>query len=336
MSDTNMNNGITKVYASQDWVKENTVKSWNELEDRPFWEDEPVETVLFEGTVSNDAEIDNFALVASQEYTVTLDGVEYILTAWEGDGAVVVGSESLWWGEDYVDTEPPFVLGDGWFYTVNEGEQHTLKVVGEVKEVHQLDKKYIPTHNVLYDADTGENISNNRNINQLYIAGVVCDNSPPPSTMHPTLQAEINGNTAELVFREGFLANMLPTIHIFVDLKFDSSDFPTSDGQSWSYTTYQNFWNSADKAAFEDGRFYLLVFFDMVSVPQNYRLFTFHYCEQSEDGSMYKHFFENTFYKDGWYHEKVILNIPCNADFKIGNNDEPFTIEEIEYTITKL
>lgn len=118
--------------------------SWNDLKDRPFYEEVHKETVLFDGTVDSDCDVDCGSLAVGREYTVTLDGAKYILTAWDGDGFAVIGSESLWNGDDYVDTEPPFVLGDCWFYTVKEGDEHTLKLVGDTVEVHRIDEKYLP------------------------------------------------------------------------------------------------------------------------------------------------------------------------------------------------
>ena len=50
------------------------------MKNRPFWTGEPVETVLFDGIVENDAEIEA-DLIVGQEYKVTLNGTEYITTA---------------------------------------------------------------------------------------------------------------------------------------------------------------------------------------------------------------------------------------------------------------
>lgn len=139
-----------------DWTQ-NDPTAPDYVKNRPFWTGDPVDTVLFEGTVVND-DAPGIELIVGQEYTVTLDGVEYVLTAWDGgDGSVALGSESVWWGNEYVDTEPPFALGvwDGgtWFYTINEGEEHTLKVVADIAEVHKIDEKYLPGQ-TLYDNRT--------------------------------------------------------------------------------------------------------------------------------------------------------------------------------------
>lgn len=126
-----------------DW-NQNDPTAPDYVKNRPFWTDDPKETVLFDGTVENDGNVP-VELINGQEYTVTLDGVEYVLTAQEDDeGYVYIGSESLWWEEDYVDSEPPFVYGDGWFYTVNDGDTHTFTVVSTLAEIHKIESKYLP------------------------------------------------------------------------------------------------------------------------------------------------------------------------------------------------
>ncbi len=128
-----------------DW-NQNNPSAPDYVKNRPFWTGDPVESVLFDGTFGSfEAELPiEIALTAGQEYTVTLDGVEYVLTARELDGVTCVGSESLFWGNEYVGTEPPFVLAGSWITTVNEGEQHTLKIIGDVVTIHKLDAKYLP------------------------------------------------------------------------------------------------------------------------------------------------------------------------------------------------
>lgn len=157
VSEVNGDGRVTKVEAvdmptggdsvQPDW-NQNDATAPDYVKNRLAWTDDPVETVLFDGIVVNDDSID-IELIVGQEYVVTLDGTEYVLTAWDdGDGSVVIGSESLWWGDEYVSTEPPFVLGvysDGaWFYTINEGDEHTLRVVSNIVEVHKIDEKYLP------------------------------------------------------------------------------------------------------------------------------------------------------------------------------------------------
>lgn len=133
-----------------DW-NQNDPTSPDYVKNRLAWTDDPVETVLFDGTVVNDDLMDiDIELIVGQEYVITLDGVEYVLTA-QGIGHIVfIGSESLFLDNDYIDTEPPFVFGiydsGSRFYTIN-GEyedEHSLKIVADIAEIHKLDEKYLP------------------------------------------------------------------------------------------------------------------------------------------------------------------------------------------------
>lgn len=145
-----LNSIITRV------KKAETPSDWNQndpampdyVKNRLAWTDDPMETVFFNGTVVNNDSID-IELIVGQEYVVTLDGAEYVSTAWDdGDDCIIIGSESLWRETNYIDTELPFTFGtwgDGsWFYTINDGEEHSFKVSGNVAEVHKIDEKYLP------------------------------------------------------------------------------------------------------------------------------------------------------------------------------------------------
>lgn len=124
-----------------DW-NQNDPAAPDYVKNRPFYIGDPVETVLFDGAVENDTICPE--LIIGQEYTVTLDGTVYVLTAWDdGDGYVVLGSESLWWEKDYVDTEPPFAWGRDWFCAVNGNDSHTIKIVANLGEVHKIPSEYI-------------------------------------------------------------------------------------------------------------------------------------------------------------------------------------------------
>jgi hypothetical protein len=104
--------------------------------------------VLFDGTVVSDDSIE-IELIIGQDYKVTLDGVDYVVTAWDdGEGNGAIGSESMWRGDEYVDTEPPFIVSIwdnvAWFYTINDGDEHALRIVADIAEVHKIDAKYLP------------------------------------------------------------------------------------------------------------------------------------------------------------------------------------------------
>lgn len=138
---------IANLDVQPDW-SQNDPTSPDYVKNRLAWTDDPVETVLFDGTVVNDDEID-IELIIGQEYVITLDGVEYVLTAQGMADTVFIGSESLWRGIDYIDTEPPFMFctydGCSWFYTINgeDEDEHSLQIVADIAEVHKIDKKYI-------------------------------------------------------------------------------------------------------------------------------------------------------------------------------------------------
>ena len=83
--------GVGSGSVQADW-NQNDPSAPDYVKNRPFWTDDPVETVFFDGTIESDADLE-FELTNGQEYTVVLDGVEYILTASELDGYVVLGSE---------------------------------------------------------------------------------------------------------------------------------------------------------------------------------------------------------------------------------------------------
>lgn len=144
--------------AKSDW-NQNDPTAPDHVKNRPFWTGDPVDTVLFEGTVVNH-DAPEIELIVGQEYTVTLDGVEYVLAAWEvEEGLVAIGSRSLVLGEDYDDTEPPFMIvvfeGDSVFATVNEGEEHTLRIVAKIAEIHKIDEKYL-SDRILEAIDTSK------------------------------------------------------------------------------------------------------------------------------------------------------------------------------------
>lgn len=165
MSDTNMNNGITKVYASQDWVKENTVKSWNELEDKPFYEEIGGNILIPEMTLEGFALMQDpiyavgnlFSMtpILGQIYIVVWDGVSYDVECKTAnfDGFVYFGNEN------YVDMhgggDIPFAVivvgGNIIVATESTAASHTISIAEAV--VHEIDTKYIP-NNIMRCDDT--------------------------------------------------------------------------------------------------------------------------------------------------------------------------------------
>ena len=130
--------------AQSDWNQNDPTKP-DYVKNRTHWTDDPVENVLFDGMVVPDGAID-IELKVGYEYRCILDGVEYVSTAKEFNGRIVVGSASMIDG-DPAENDPPFYLlnydGICEFYTPESGE-HTLKVSSIVQEVHKIPSKYLP------------------------------------------------------------------------------------------------------------------------------------------------------------------------------------------------
>jgi hypothetical protein len=120
------------------------VKSWNDLEDKPFYEETKVATFEFESFESEEVFLDGAKVFAvGDTVTVEVDGVEHSLVAFDDDGYATIGdtyddlasdSGSYGW-QLYVDEHD--VYAD--FH--NDGK-HTVSLVTKV--VHQLDEKYLP------------------------------------------------------------------------------------------------------------------------------------------------------------------------------------------------
>lgn len=125
----------TKIYASQDWVKQNTVKSWNDLKDKPFYEETThSDTLTWDGDTTGlleDACSDGYWLVS--DYTPTIEQLEgatiiYVVNGEEksvvgdphdvGNGLIILGNSCVaiapngdeWWGGD------PFAVGKGIYF----------------------------------------------------------------------------------------------------------------------------------------------------------------------------------------------------------------------------
>lgn len=120
--------------------------SWNELKGRPFYEEILKNQTLYEGIISGDewTKIDEIPLIVGFSYFVIINGTEYNVECFDdGEGTPIIGSMSLWWEDDYIETEPPFCCGNNHFYTLLEGESQ-VKIVGDKQLIKQIDEKYIP------------------------------------------------------------------------------------------------------------------------------------------------------------------------------------------------
>ena len=122
--------------------------SFNNLKDKPFYEEVLENQTLYEGTVTSNTWIDveNIHLIIGETYSVTINDTEYNVECFDdGEGTPIIGSMSLWWEEDYIETEPPFCYGGNYLYTIAEvGVEYQVKIVSKSKEIKQLDTKYLP------------------------------------------------------------------------------------------------------------------------------------------------------------------------------------------------
>lgn len=124
------------------------VTSWNDLEDRPFYE-ELVDAVLLDETEfeTEGASAANYPMTAGTTYTVTFNGVEYQCVAVEVEGIVAVGNLGALGIEG--GSDEPFLVAyskeDNAFAFAGFGsDTNTIKLSGQAYEVHKLDPKFLP------------------------------------------------------------------------------------------------------------------------------------------------------------------------------------------------
>jgi hypothetical protein len=124
------------------------VSSWNDLTDKPFGEKIFVE-ILPETAFQIDSANGNTTIETSatlqegKEYTVIFDNVEYNCTAYDSQGVIAVGNETIVGGTNG-DNEP-FVFADlngAWMVIAQSVGSHTISVAQTGEK--QLDEKYIP------------------------------------------------------------------------------------------------------------------------------------------------------------------------------------------------
>lgn len=128
-----------------DW-NQNDETAPDYVKNRPFWSEEPVETVVFDGVIDISDDGYEFetpiSIKSSQEFIVIFDDVEYEVTAILCDDTIIVGSTALWYDE-YNEAEPPFVFNRTFFYAAVSGE-HTVRII-ERAVIHQkINNKYLP------------------------------------------------------------------------------------------------------------------------------------------------------------------------------------------------
>lgn len=123
--------------------------SWNDLTDKPFYE----EGIPFEVNATITATADQggvvldvftFEVKKGAIYKVVIDGVNYEVTGREYEpGMNFIGDIGLLTGNGATEGEPPFAYGRGAFVMKNDGT-FEVSISGEQAVVHTLDRKYIP------------------------------------------------------------------------------------------------------------------------------------------------------------------------------------------------
>ena len=153
--DENLETESKSVVGAINELKENF--SWNNLLDRPFYENISGDVLLEEQTINLQNPVDNayfidisasLAVTQGNEYTVIWDGIPYKVTVkTTSGGSRYLGN--LYWGGSSPNTGEPFFIAfnnDGTLYVAAETQgEHTLEVYSDYNyELKQLDEKFIP------------------------------------------------------------------------------------------------------------------------------------------------------------------------------------------------
>lgn len=153
-------NGVLSVSGGgvqPDW-NQNDSTAADYIKNRPFYEGDPVDTVLVEESTIEFADTgygsyganftSTFEATAGETYKVTWDGTVYECTCADNDGALFIGNQSIMGGSP--DTGEPFIMmvynGIGMsIATTDTDGSHTFSISGLVAEVVKIDEKYLPT-----------------------------------------------------------------------------------------------------------------------------------------------------------------------------------------------
>ncbi len=137
-----------------DW-NQNDATAADYVKNRPFYTDNPVETVLVEEqtvTVGDDLYIslsDSVTFVEGETYAVTYNGVQYECVAWAANAldyaAIIVGNGEVYGGDG--GNGEPFALeydfGKVYLNVADPGE-YTVSISCMLPKVHKIENKYLP------------------------------------------------------------------------------------------------------------------------------------------------------------------------------------------------
>ncbi len=129
--------------------------SWNDLTDKPFYEEVQVGTIIENQTVEI---VDGYASIyganavieVGKTYTIVFDGETYECIAWvldmDGMSVISIGNGELG-GVDGIGEDVPFVIctvGTSAEIYATDGT-HTVEVTGMAAMVHAIDSKFLPS-----------------------------------------------------------------------------------------------------------------------------------------------------------------------------------------------
>ena len=128
--------------------------SWNDLTDKPFYEDISIDTLC--EVTGVDASSDEFTisewigLVVENTYTVNWNGSEYECVAWIGNNnTVCLGNEDTPFWIQQIPEEYVSILGYGIIVIVYDGSSEvTMSIVGKRGTLVKIDEKFLPDHNL--------------------------------------------------------------------------------------------------------------------------------------------------------------------------------------------
>ena len=139
--------------AQPDW-NQNDATQPDYVKNRPFYAEDPVETVLLEEQVvgfTDGGSDTSFNFKASPEdinrIKVTWDGTEYICIP-------QIYSDGIKFGNKFIDddtdedTGEPFYYDDEYFYTESSADSHQIKVSKLSNKIIQIDNSYISNNNI--------------------------------------------------------------------------------------------------------------------------------------------------------------------------------------------
>lgn len=154
----------TLINAIKTWVSDKTKADWSVndetdpryVKNKPFWTDDPVETVLVDNITLDDfydadgysdtSIPSTFVFEVGSTYTVIWDGATYECVSRVSEaGNTYLGNAGMYGGPG---TDEPFCCilegSDLWIATTDKGSRHTLSIIGMVGEIHKIDEKYLP------------------------------------------------------------------------------------------------------------------------------------------------------------------------------------------------